>query len=168
MPRAALFVARFCSSAWIGAAVLFVIVGILEVTRGGFDAATKDALVALRFPAFYLTGAVLVGAAWLATCLARDRSELSQRRQVVAVFSLLAVFAVMALDYAFIYQPLLAMVTPPGVEKTTAFKQYHNASKYVNLFGLGLTLVASVSLNLPRANINRPGNTPESRSDGSK
>ena len=159
MPHAALFVARFCSSAWIGAAVLFVTVGILEVTRGGFDAATKDTLVAIRFPAFYLTGATLIGAAWLATCLARDRVELSQRRQMIAVFALLAVLAVMALDYAFIYQPLLAMVTPPGVEKTAAFKQYHTASKYVNLLGLGLTLVASVSLNWPRANINRPSNT---------
>ena len=150
MPHAALFVARFCSSAWIGAAVLFVIVGILEVTHGSFNAVTKDALVALRFPAYYLTGAILVGAAWLATCLARDRAELSQRRQVIAVLCLLAVLAVMALDYAFIYQPLLAMVTPPGVEKTAAFKQYHNASKYVNLLGLALTLTASVSLNLPR------------------
>ena len=151
MPHAALFVARFCSSAWIGAAVLFVIVGILEVTRGGFDAATKDMLVALRFPAFYRTGATLIGAAWLATCLARDRSELSQRRQMIAICSLLAVLAVMVLDYAFIYQPLLARVTPPGVEKTAAFKQYHNASKYVNLLGLALTLIASVSLNWPRA-----------------
>lgn len=149
MPHAALFVARFCSSAWLGAAGLFVIVGIREVTRGGFDAATKDTLVALRFPTFYLAGAILVGAAWWGTCLATKLPEFSSRRRTVALFSLLAVLVVMALDYRFIYQPLLAMVTPPGVEKTSAFKPYHDASKYVNLLGLMLCLVASIALNWP-------------------
>ena len=151
MPHAALFVARFCSSAWLGAATLFVIVGIREVTRGGFDAATKDTLVALRFPAYYLTGAILVGAAWLGTCLSSRHSDLTKRRSSVANLSLLAVLAVMALDYRFVYQPLLAMVTPPGVEKTAAFAQYHQASKYVNLLGLTLCLVASIALNWPQS-----------------
>ena len=149
MPHAALFVARFCSSAWLGAATLFVIVGIREVTHGGFDAATKDVLVAIRFPMFYLTGAILVGAAWLGTCLASKHAELTKRRQCVAVFSLLAVLAVMALDYRFVYQPLLAMVTPPGIDKPHVFTQYHQASKYVNLLGLTLCLVASIALNWP-------------------
>ena len=151
MPHAALFIARFCSSAWLGAATLFVIVGILEVTHGDFDAATKDTLVAIRFPAYYVTGAILVGAAWLGTCLAARDAELTSRRRTVALFSLLAVLAVMALDYRFVYQPLLAMVTPPGVEKAPAFTQYHQASKYVNLLGLTLCLVASVALNWPRS-----------------
>ena len=149
MPHAALFVARFCSSAWLGAATLFVIVGIREVTHGGFDAATKDTLVAIRFPMFYLTGVILVGAACLGTCLATKHAELSSRRRMVALLSLLAVLAVMALDYRFVYQPLLGMVTPPGVEKISAFTQYHQASKYVNLLGLSLCLVASVALNWP-------------------
>ena len=149
MPHAALFVARFCSSAWLGAATLFVIVGIREVTHGGFEAATKDTLVAIRFPAYYLTGAILVGASWLGTYLAAKHTELTSRRRTVALFSLLAVLAVMALDYRFVYQPLLAMVTPPGVEKASAFTQYHQASKYVNLLGLTLCLIASIALNWP-------------------
>ena len=149
MPHATLFVARFCSSAWLGAATLFVIVGIREVTRGGFDAATKDTLVALRFPAYYLTGAILVGAAWLGTCLSSRHPDLTKRRSSVASLSLLAVLAVMALDYRFVYQPLLAMVTPPGIDKPPVFTQYHQASKYVNLLGLTLCLVASISLNCP-------------------
>ena len=128
---------------------MFVIVGIREVTYGGFDAATKDTLVALRFPAYYLAGATLVGAAWLGTCLATTHVELTSRRRAVALLSLLAVLAVMALDYRFVYQPLLAMVTPPGVEKDSAFMPYHQASKYVNLLGLILCLVASVTLNWP-------------------
>ena len=161
MPHVALFVARFCSSAWLGAATLFVIVGIREVTHGGFDAATKDTLVAIRFPMFYLTGAILVGASWLGTCLATKHTELTSRRRTVALFSLLAVLAVMALDYRFVYQPLLAMVTPPGVEKTSAFTQYHQASKYVNLLGLTLCLIASIALNWPcsSARIDSPKGT---------
>lgn len=149
MLHAALFVARFCSSAWLGAATLFVIVGIREVTLGSFDAATKDTLVALRFPAYYLTGAILVGAAWLGTCLAANHVELTSRRRTVAMLSLLATLAVMALDYRLVYQPLLAMVTPPGVEKTSTFAKYHEASKYVNLLGLTLCLIASIALNWP-------------------
>ena len=151
MPHAALSIARFCSSAWLGAATLFVIVGIREVTQSSFDAATKDTLVALRFPAYYLTGAILVAAAWLGTCLAAKHADLTQRRSFIALFALLGTLTVMALDYRFVYQPLLAMVTPPGVEKTSAFTQYHQASKYVNLLGLMLCLVASVALNWPRS-----------------
>jgi hypothetical protein len=150
MPHAALFVARFCSSAWLGAATLFVIVGIREVTRGGFDSATRDMLVTLRFPAYYVTGAILVGAAWLGTCLATKQSELTSRRRTIAYFSLLAALAVMALDYRFVYQPLLAMVTPPGIVKPSTFTQYHEASKYMNLLGLMLCLAASIALNWTR------------------
>ncbi len=149
MPHAALFVARFCSSAWLGAATLFVIVGIREVTRGGFDAATKDTLVALRFPAYYLMGAILVGAAWLATCLTAGHAELTNGRRAVANVTLVAVLAVMAADYVWIYQPLLDMVSPPGHDKPASFAAYHEASKYVNLLGLTLCLVASVVLNWP-------------------
>jgi len=151
MPHAALFVARFCSSAWLGAATLFVVVGVREVTRGGFDAATKDTLVALRFPAYYLAGAILVTAASLGTCVAVRHPDLTKRRVAIALFALLATLAVMALDYCFVYQPLLAMVTPPGVEKSSTFTQYHQASKYVNLLGLSLCLVASIALNWPCA-----------------
>lgn len=149
MPHAALFVARFCSSAWLGAATLFVIVGIREVTRGGFDAATKDTLVALRFPAYYLTGVFLVGSAWLATCLATGHAELTNGRRAIAHVALVAVLAVMAADYVWIYQPLLEMVSPPGHDKPAPFTAYHAASKYVNLLGLMLCLVASVALNWP-------------------
>ena len=43
----------------------------------------------------------------------------------------------------------IAMVTPPGIDKPPVFTQYHQASKYVNLLGLTLCLVASISLNWP-------------------
>ena len=96
---------------------------------------------------------ILVGTAFLGTCLAAKHPELSCRRRKLALSCLLTVLVVMALDYQFVYRPLLAMVTPPGIEKTSAFKQYHDMSKYVNMFGLLLCLVASVALNWPSSAI---------------
>lgn len=147
--RAALFVARFCTSAWIGAATLYVIVGILEVTRGGFDTATKDTLVGIRFPPFYLAGAILVTLAWIGACAAELHPDLPHRRRAFAILALLAVLALMAVDYFWIYSPLAAMVTPPGQTKPASFKAYHEASKYINLLGLIFTWVAAVALNWP-------------------
>ena len=51
MSRLALLVARFASSAWVGAAVLFVINGVQQATSGQFESMTTDQLVLLRFPA---------------------------------------------------------------------------------------------------------------------
>src|SRR5689334_4386953 len=147
--RVALFVARFCTSAWIGAATLFVIVGILEVTRGGFDAVTKDTLVAIRFPPFYLAGAVLLGLAWAGACAAEFHPDLAERPRAFAILGLLAALALMAVDYFWIYTPLNAMVHPAGLPKTADFSKYHEASKYINLTGLSFTWVAAVALNWP-------------------
>ncbi|MBC8116813.1 MAG: hypothetical protein H7062_20655, partial [Candidatus Saccharimonas sp.] len=73
--------------------------------------------------------------------------------------SLVAVLVVMAADFNWIYQPLLEMVSPPGRDKPASFTAYHEASKYVNLLGLTLCLVASVALNWPNA-VPRP-NSPK-------
>lgn len=149
MPRAALFMARFCSSAWIGAATLFVIVGVLEVTRGGFDSTTKDVLVGIRFPPFYATGTILVGLAWVGACLAEYHPELTARRRAISILSLLAVLALIFIDYNWIYAPLAAMVNPPGQAKPMDFIKLHEASKYFNLAGLALSWIAAIALNLP-------------------
>lgn len=151
MPEAALFFARFCSSAWIGAAALFVVVGVREVSLGSFDATTTDTLVALRFPAFYLAGAILVASSCLGTFFAAGHPALPRCRRMIALATLMAVLVVIAADYLWIYQPLFAMVTPPGQVKPPSFTQFHEASKYVNLLGLTLCLVASVSLNWPQS-----------------
>ncbi len=155
MLRAALFFARFCSSAWVGAAALFVIVGVLEVTQGGLDSTTKDVLVGIRFPPFYVVGAVLVGVAWVGACVAEFHPELPRRRRAFAILSLLAVLALMIVDYFWIYSPLAAMVNPAGQARPPAFRIYHEASKSINLVGLMFALVAAVALNWPsRENTN--------------
>lgn len=48
--------ARFALSAWVGAAALFVVVGIKEVRGSEFDSVTRDLLVGLRFPSYYTFG----------------------------------------------------------------------------------------------------------------
>lgn len=149
MIRAALFLARFCCSAWIGAATLFVIVGILEVTQGGFDSNTKDILVGLRFPPFYLVGSILISLAWIGTCLAEFHPELPYRRRAFAILSLVAVLGLMFVDYHWIYSPLVVMVNPPGQAKPASFVQYHEASKYINLAGLLFSWIAAIALNWP-------------------
>ncbi|MBS0205818.1 MAG: hypothetical protein JSS49_23190 [Planctomycetes bacterium] len=149
MHRAALFLARFCSSAWIGAATLFVVVGILEVTRGGLDSTTKDILVALRFPPFYVTGFLLAGLAWLGACVAEFHVELPRRRRAFAILSLVAVLALLFVDYHWIYGPLESMVKPPGQAKPSSFVAYHEASKWINLVGLVFAWTAAVALNWP-------------------
>ena len=151
MSRSALFIARFCSSAWIGAAVLFVVVGIREITLGDFDATIGDRLVALRFPAFYFTGVTLVALSWLGAFWAGQETELTQRRRLIALGALLAVSIVMALDYFWIYVPLSGMMVPPGQRKPVSFTRFHEAAKYVNLLGLTLCFAASVALNWPNS-----------------
>lgn len=144
-----LFLARFCSSAWIGAAALFVVVGVREVTRSGFDSTTKDTLVAIRFPAFYLCGLILVSFALIGTWLAGNRQELSKGRRIVATLALIVVLALMFVDYVWIYLPLLRLVTPPGQPRDTNFIWYHEASKWINFAGLAFCLIASLLVNLP-------------------
>ncbi|WP_010584392.1 hypothetical protein [Schlesneria paludicola] len=144
----ALCVARFSTSAWIGAASLFVVVSILEVTNPGFDATTKDMLVALRFPMFYLFGSSLIGLGWLGT-LVTGNKELPAGRRRVALLLLAAVLLLMVVDYLWIYQPLLQLVEPPGQTKPSSFARYHDASKKINLVGLTFGFVAVLLLNWP-------------------
>ncbi len=149
LARLGLFLARICLSAWIGAAALFVVVGVAEVTRGGFDSSTKDALVAIRFPSYYLFGVVLVSLAGIGTWLARNSVALSRRRRGYSLVLLTLVLTLMAVDYVWIYLPLLQMVTPPGQVKSASFGTYHQASKWINLAGLVLCLSAAWLVNWP-------------------
>lgn len=154
LPSLGLVVARLSIAAWIGAASLFVVVGVIEVTRGGFDSTTKDMLVSLRFPAFYTFGATLVGFGWIGVWLSGSGTGLSRRRRAGAL-TLLAIAAIlMAVDYSCIYCPLSQMVTPPGQSKPASFMAYHSASKWINLAGLLLCLTASILINWPVRNDN--------------
>ncbi len=144
-----LFLARFCLSAWIGAATLFVIVGVREVTRANFDSTTKDVLVAVRFPAFYVCGATLVSLGLLGTLLADNSALFPKYRRTSTLVLLVIVLSVMAVDYFSIYLPLVQMVTPPGQPKPARFVVYHTASKWINLVGLIFCFIATALVNWP-------------------
>ena len=151
LSRVGLFLARFCTSAWVGAASLFVIVGVTEVTRGGFDSTTKDLLVSVRFPAFYFCGTVLLSVAWLGAWIAGNSDVFPRRRRWISLVLLVVILVAMWVDYVWIYQPLLQMVTPPGQAKPASFAHYHEASKRMNLAGLTLCLVATWIVNWPES-----------------
>lgn len=138
--------ARFATSAWVGAATLFVITTVLEVTEPRLESTVRDLLVTVRFPAFYVTGAVLLGTAWLAT--------LAARRWFSALL-LTTVLGLMAGDYVAVYQPLAELVTPPGKPRTEAFQTYHRWSEGLN--GAGLLLSLTAALTLCSRNVCPPG-----------
>lgn len=143
-----LTITRFSLCAWVGAATLYVAVGIREV-KNLEDPVTVDELVALRFPAYYAFGFGLVAIALVAAFLLRGDLLGRRRRQLVLALAA-AALAMMIVDYLLIYQPLLDMIVPAGREKTAAFTSYHNASKYVNLADVGLCLIAAFVACLPR------------------
>jgi len=135
--RFAIAWARFATSAWVGAATLFVITSVMEVTDPRLESTVRDILVAVRFPSFYATGAALLGTAWLATLVGR--------RWFTA--ALLGVtLGLMAADYVAVYQPLVELVTPPGKPRTEAFQTYHRWSEGLNGVELLLSLVAALTL----------------------
>lgn len=139
-----LALARFSISAWIGAAVLFVIVGVREVTTPEFTSEIKDRLVTLRFPAYYITGASLTVTAAVATAIAGlgDKS----RGLRLALIGLALAGAVMAIDYVWIYSPLAAMVTPPGQPRTLAFVTLHHWSMRINTIHLLVCMAVAIGL----------------------
>ena len=137
MRGAALAWARFAVSAWVGAAILYVVTSVREVTDPRVDSVVRDVLVTIRFPAYYAAGALLLGSAWLAALVAR-------RRWSVGLLTL--ALGLLIVDYFAVYQPLAALVTPPGKPRTPEFQAYHLWSEGLNGTGLLLSIVAAATL----------------------
>lgn len=145
-----LWLARMAISAWIGTAVLFVIVGVSEVTTADFDSAIRDQLVVIRFPWYYATGFSLVLTSLVGTVLARSHHQLSWSVWWIAVAMLVLALVGMTADYYAIYLPLERLVTPPGQPRTEQFITLHHWSSRVNGGNLLLCLIAAGLLNWPR------------------
>ncbi len=142
--RLGLAAARFCVAAWIGAAVLFVLVGVREVTTPEFTSEVKDRLVTLRFPVYYAAGISLVGLAFFATVMASVSRPTWGLR--IALLMLLLAAGLMVADYLWIYTPLSALVTPPGQPRTMAFITLHHWSMWINTVHLATCLIAAFGL----------------------
>jgi hypothetical protein len=136
-------VLRFSLCAWVGAATLFVVTGVREVTMTDFDAATKNVLAVTRFPAYYAFGFTLVIVSAISALGLILISTEARRRTIIiltlAVFSLI----VMWLDHQFIYQPLEIMMLEPKGRMVPEFFTYHQWSKYINCVSVGACLIAS-------------------------
>ena len=148
MSRFALLIARIASSAWVGAAVLFVINGVRQATSGQFDSMVTDQLVVLRFPAYYVMGFSLVGAAWLSSAFTGEQFSFRRRGAVLGLFGLALV--VMLFDYLVVYLPLAEMITPPGKPRPQEFQTLHHWSKVINSVDVGLVLLGALLVSWPR------------------
>jgi hypothetical protein len=138
-----LSVLRFSLCAWVGAATLFVITGIREVTAMRFEPATKNHLAAVRFPAYYFVGFLLVGIAVLCAVALRSRFD-SRTRGTTIVVLLTVVVLLMVGDWFFVFNPLLDLMDLPGARDKPEFTSYHKWSKYLNFASIGLCLVTAV------------------------
>ena len=155
MSRLALTIARFASSAWVGAAVLFVINGVQQATSGQFESMTTDQLVVLRFPAYYLMGFILVGAACIGSAIAGGQLSFRRRGTLLGLFGLALV--VMLFDYLVVYLPLAELITPPGKPRTQEFQTLHQWSKVINSVDLSLVLLGAVLVCWPTRIVPEPG-----------
>lgn len=149
MSRVCLSLARFALSAWVGAAALFVVNGVREVTSTDFDSMTRDRLVTLRFPAYYEFGFALVGVALVCLVLTLGARLMPRKRQITAVVLAGLALAVMTYDFKTVYQPLEKMITPPGQARPMEFTRLHERSKTINSLHVGLSLVAAILICWP-------------------
>jgi hypothetical protein len=145
-----LLIARFAVCAWIGAAALFVVTSVREVRSPAIDSMMRDVLVATRFPAFYAFGFSLIALGVISSWLARNHPQVDTNRAKGATRLLILALILMTIDYAKIYTPLVAMVTPPGKPRTPDFERYHAWSEQINGIGLILCLFAALRLHWPR------------------
>ena len=151
MTRFTLTLARVCLSAWVGAAVLFVVNGIRLVTEPAFDSVIRNRLATLRFPPYYALGFTLVTVGLLATLASRRSPALSRRRWMLAAGCVAAAWAVMLGDYFAVYLPMEAMLIPPESVRPAEFVRYHHASETLNLLHVSLALIGAILLAMPPA-----------------
>ena len=136
-------VLRFSLCAWVGAATLFVVTGVREVTMTDFDAATKNVLAVTRFPAYYAFGFTLVVVSAISAFSLILINKETRRRKIVVLSLLVFSLVVMYLDHLFIYQPLEIMMLEPEGRLDPEFFTYHQWSKYINCISVGACLIAS-------------------------
>jgi len=134
---------RFSLCAWVGAATLFVITGVREVTSPEIAPVTKNLLASIRFPAYYVFGFTLVVLATACAIALRGRIQPASRGTVIAAL-LAVVLLLMVGDYVFVFQPLLDLMALPDARDKPEFTMYHNWSKYVNFASVGVCVVTAV------------------------
>lgn len=151
MQQLCLAILRLLPTAWVGAATLFVAVGVSEIRSPEFDSAAKDALVLIRFPLYYGFGFTALAIALVSAIVCVRSGLISNPRAFVCAILLAISLAVMAVDYLAIYRPLVAMIQSPD-SRPENFSQYHEWSKWINAGGLVLWLGTAVIACWPSRN----------------
>lgn len=147
LAQIAAWIARSAITAWVGAAVLFVVVGVSEVTTPEFTSEIKDRLVVVRFPLFYMAGFALVGVGWLLSTFVPRAPQVSAIRAWLICGLLTLSLVGLVGDYIWIYLPLEQMVTPPGQPRTQQFIHLHEWSARINSINLLWCLIAAGLMN---------------------
>lgn len=141
--RSLWIVLRMALCAWVGAATLFVVSVVREVTTP-FEMIVKNQLVALRFPVFYCFGFTLLGAGLgcsvVLACLQSRRFKALAWIATLCGLSLL----LMLYDYCCVYRPLEVMVLSPKYVIPPEFFGFHQWSKWLNLVTALLCLIAGL------------------------
>jgi hypothetical protein len=146
-----LTVCRFSIAAWVGGAALFVMTSIIEQSGPNFDSVIRDHLALMRFPFYYGFGFSLVGVSLLAGGAAVGHPAVGRKSATTFLICTSLAMILMLVDYVWIYQPLIELITPAGTVKTADFITYHKASKYINEIDLTLCLVAALAICWPTA-----------------
>ena len=142
---------RFLLSAWIGAAVLYVITSVAEQTSDNFDSLIRDQLATIRFPLYYAFGAVIfvsTGLMALVTMLSAPDGQ--NRRAKIILGLIVAASIVFVADYSLVYRPLQELIIPPGQARTQEFVRLHNLSRHANELHLTIMLLAAVLAAIPQ------------------
>ncbi|OAI51767.1 hypothetical protein AYO47_06825 [Planctomyces sp. SCGC AG-212-M04] len=170
--------ARMASAAWVGAAVLFVVVAVTQtkhfspkeaegatestdaagtlVPPAQLDAQLRKHVVAqmalLRFPFYYWAGGILLSVSWVSAVFLRG-TYLKASRWLLVMLFLSGACGLMAYDWHRVYRPLqemtAKMANDPSAEPDPMFATLHEHSKQVNGAELALTFLASLLLCLP-------------------
>jgi len=142
-----LFIARFSITAWLGAAILFVVLTVMEILSGQFDSMVLDGLVLLRFPIYYAFTFTLLAISLTAgvACWLRSKGKIGKLFTVLVAASLLLLIG----DYLWVYLPLEAMLRPLGVARSQDFPFYHKLTEALNSVAMLLNLIAACAINWP-------------------
>lgn len=153
-------VARMAVCFWVGGAILFVFTSVAEQTHPQFDSVVRDQLATIRFPLYYLFGWRCLGVTLIASALGAAMNACGIRKRLAVVFCLTLLSTVVAIvDYKWVYQPLQALIIPPGQARTQEFIALHDRSRTINEVHLTIALIAAVVVCLP----GKPGRPDETK-----
>ncbi len=141
-----LTVSRVLLSAWVGAAILFVINGIRLVTSPELDSVVRNIVTARRFPPYYTFGAICLLGALAAALGAVCCQYHARRRNRLPIFFLITAILLFAYDYWTVYLPLEQMITPPDQPRPAEFVSLHEMSKWINTVHVSSALIAMLLL----------------------